>query len=111
MSGTTFPQSISLGNLLTILALIVGGAVTWATGQAEVRAIREQIGAQERRIAEMQAYVQVVVREQAAALASEAGNVRLLQTGAARHDARLDSILTVVTRIEARLDRMEGGRP
>jgi len=111
MSGETFPQSIGLGNLLTILTLVVGVAVTWATGLAEVRAIREQIGSQERRVAELHAYMQGVVREQAAALALEAGNVRALQTGAARQDARLDAILTVATRIEARLDRMEGQRP
>ena len=111
MTSPSYAPQVSLGNILTILTLIVGISVTWATGQAEVRAIRDQISAHDRRIVEMQAYIQGIARDHAAALAVEAGNVRALQTGAARHDARLDAILNALARIEARLDRAEGQRP
>jgi outer membrane murein-binding lipoprotein Lpp len=94
-----FSPQISLGNVIQIGLLVVGMAVGWTQLQSAVdgntRAI-DGLG-------------QVVEARRLRADAMEA-RVRALENEAARADERFSNILTMLARIDSKLERIERGR-
>ena len=90
MTRPSFNASISLGNILTLVPLLVAGAVAWA--QVQGMAVSN-----ERSIAALRADV-----------TRQESRLRATEMSSARTDERLSSILGLLTRIDARLERIEG---
>lgn len=89
MTRPTFTSSISLGNVLTIAALLVAGVAAFVRveGQTQENA---------RVIADMQSEV-----------AKHDDRIRAAELNAARGEERLASIHTILARIDGRLERIE----
>jgi hypothetical protein len=90
MTRPSFNTSISLGNILTLVPLLVAGAVAWAQVQG-------MAASNERSIAALRADV-----------TRQESRLRATEMSSARTDERLSSILGLLTRIDARLERIEG---
>ena len=89
MTRPTFTSSISLGNVLTIAALLVAGVAAFVRveGQTQENA---------RAILAVQSEV-----------AKHDDRIRAAELGAARGEERLASIHTILARIDGRLERIE----
>lgn len=83
---------ISIGNIVQIAVFLVTLAVGWATLSAQVGNNTEAI------------------REATAARAGFEVRVRTIETSYARADERMTSIFALLSRIDARLERIEQGR-
>lgn len=94
-----FSPQISLGNVIQIGVLVVGMAVGWTQLQSAV---------------EVNARAIDVLGEEVEArrMRAEAMEVRLraLENEAARADERFSNILTMLARIDSKLERIERGR-
>lgn len=89
MTRPTFTSSISLGNVLTIAALLVAGVAAFVRveGQTQQNA---------RAITEIEA-----------SIATHADRLRTAELESARSEERLSSIHGLLARIDARLERIE----
>lgn len=92
MSPPRFSTSISLGNVLTVVVFMIGGIFAYADTQSQVRENSNRLG--------------VVVQ----ATADQEVRLRSAETQIARGDERMSSILTLLGRIDARLERIERTR-
>ena len=108
MTSPSFDPKISVGNILVLLAMLVSTGVAWGAARMEISAIRDQQAAQAARLADLYQRLEQSARDRAVSLGAHDARIRNLESTGARQDARLDAILQVVTRIEARIDRMEG---
>lgn len=93
-------QTISLGNILNLGALVVAVAVAWGVMTERGESTRKSIDTLD----------QSLMREADARRRAEAAieaRVRTLEAAQARADERFNSVLQVLGRIEARLERIE----
>lgn len=82
-----------MGNVIQIVMLIIAAAVGWATFDARISAN------------------ETAIREGTMQRAAYEVRLRTVETNYARTDERLSSILSLLGRIDARLERIEGDRP
>ena len=83
---------ISIGNIIQMAVFLVTLAVGWATLSAQVGANTDAI------------------RESVAVRAAFEVRVRTIETSYARADERMTSICALLSRIDARLERIEQGQ-
>lgn len=89
MTRPTIDGRISLGNVLTLVAMIGAGALLWGQTQSDVKAIRDDV----KRIEADQI--------------SQRERLRAVENMVAGQNATLDLILQTLTKIEARLGSIE----
>lgn len=96
-------QNISLGNILNLAALVVAVAVAWGvmterskTTEAGMNTLSQALEKESENR-----------RQQSGALESR---LRTLESSQARAEERNNSVLQILGRIEARLERIEQGR-
>lgn len=89
MTKPQFSMSINLGHVLQIMSLVVAMVVGWMQLEARTSANAEKIERIEKEAAQ------------------ERPRLRALEREVARSDERFSSILAYLTRIEARLEKME----
>lgn len=89
MTRPTFSASISLGNVLTVVAMLSAGVAAFVTVQGQAQVNQKDI-------------------EALAATVQDHGNrLRNSELEAARSEERLAGIHTLLARIDARLERIE----
>lgn len=96
-------QSISLGSIINLAALLTTIAVAWGVMSERSTATSKDISA----LSESLDQESENRRTQAAALE---GRVRVVESSLARAEERNNAVLQVLGRIEARLERIEQGR-
>lgn len=97
MPTPQFSAQISLGNVLTLLGLLIAGVAAFYQVQGNVQANRDAIARQQQLHAEMKQEV-----------GQHEGRLRSVELEGARSEERLSNIFAVLSRIEARLVRIEG---
>lgn len=100
MSGPKIENRLSLGNIINLLALIAAIAVGWGVMSERGDQTREQMNS----VREILSKEVNARRDSQAALESR---IRALESSQARADERFNSVLHVLGRIEARLERFE----
>jgi type VI protein secretion system component VasK len=100
MTGPQMEYKISLGNILNMAALIVAVAVAWGVMSERGESTRTQMQ-------EVRDTLKQEVDSRRQAQNSIEVRVRELESGQARADERFNSVLQVLGRIEARLERIE----
>lgn len=93
MARPTFTTSISLGNVLTLVALMAAGVAAFSTMQGQVNVNQKAIEA---------------IKVEAIAARSR---LRAVELDTARSEERLTSIHSLLSRIDARLERIERQSP
>jgi hypothetical protein len=91
---------ISVGNLLNLAALGVAVAVAWGIMSERGENTKDQLEA-------LRMTLQQEVTTRRDAQGALEGRVRALESSQARADERFNSVLQVLGRIEARLERIE----
>ena len=91
---------ISVGNLLNLAALCVAVAVAWGIMSERGENTKDQLEA-------LRTTLQQEVATRRDGQASIESRVRALESSQARADERFNSVLQVLGRIEARLERIE----
>ena len=91
---------ISVGNLLNLAALVVAVAVGWGIMSERGDNTKDQLEA-------LRTTLQQEVATRRDGQASIESRVRALESSQARADERFNSVLQVLGRIEARLERIE----
>ena len=89
MTAPRFTWSWSIGNIIQIALLLVAGGISWATVDGRLTALEKAIVNGDRRGAEHEV------------------RLRSVETNYARTDERLTSILALLGRIDAKLERIE----
>lgn len=84
-----YENKVSFGSLIQIVVLVAGLASGWALIDARSRTTEERVG------------------EQSTTLARALERVRFLESSNARNDERLSNIVGLLTKIDARLARIE----
>jgi hypothetical protein len=92
---------ISYGNILNLVALVVAVAVAWGIMSERGENTRDQMDALRTTL-----HQEVATRRDGQS--SIEARVRALESSQARADERFNSVLQVLGRIEARLERIEG---
>jgi len=92
---------ISYGNILNFIGLIVAVAVAWGIMSERGENTRDQMDA-------LRSTLQQEVATRRDGQTSIEARVRALESSQARADERFNSVLQVLGRIEARLERIEG---
>ena len=100
MSPIRIDYTLSVGNIATILLLVLGGGMAWGTLQTQVATTRELIDVTERRLD----YMERVAAEREVRL-------RALETGAAGDEEKFVRILDGLLEINERLEEINGSRP
>ena len=95
-------KRFSIGNLVTIGVLVVTAAGAWYSTSGQVVANKEAVSA-------LAASIRSESEARSKADSALEVRVRPLELQAARSDERFNSVLQVLGRIEARLERMERG--
>lgn len=96
-------QNISLGNILNLVALLAAVAVGWGVMSERGENTRKGLDSMDVSLREESENR----RQQSAALEAR---IRTLESSQARADERFNSVLQVLGRIEARLERIEQAR-
>jgi len=96
MTSPKLPWEISLGNILTIVVLGVGVAMAFSTVDARTQANAEKISG-----------VSVSVLEIRREKDAMEARLRAVEARSARDHERMANILTLLARIDQRLDRIE----
>lgn len=91
---------ISLGNMLNMAGLIVAVAVAWGIMSERGETTRTQMQ-------EVRDTLKQEVDARRESLSSIEARVRTLESSQARADERFNSVLQILGRIEARLERIE----
>lgn len=94
-----FTRNISFGNVLVLVGMIVTGTATFVAVDARTQANAAEIA---RSVAE--------IDEAALRVADLERRTRALENELARADERFSSILGLLSRIDARLERIEADR-
>lgn len=92
MTRPSYSPQISLGNILTFAAMIVAGGIAFGVVQSRTAGNAEDID-------RIEALVQ-----------AQEMRIRVNENNVARGDERLTSIFQLLSRIDARLERIEGRR-
>jgi len=92
MARPQFAMTINLGHLLQITSLVIAATVGWVTMDARTTANAVRIAKVEAREGE------------------HFQRLRAVENMQARNDERMTSILGYLSRIDARLERMEGNK-
>lgn len=101
MAEPRFRWDVSVGNMVNLVALIIAVGVSWGV-------MSERSSATHKQIQTLETTLNSVVAARQAEDAKLELRVRNLETNQARADERLSSILQILGRIEARLERIEG---
>ena len=101
MTKPQIENKMSIGNILNLLALVVAVAVGWGVMRERGESTRENMT----EIRETLRQEVITRREGQGALEAR---IRALESSQARADERFNSVLQVLGRIEARLERIEG---
>ncbi|KPQ06211.1 MAG: Protein of unknown function DUF16 [Rhodobacteraceae bacterium HLUCCA12] len=101
MAESRIKREISAGSLINLGALAVAVAVAWGIMSERGDNTRDSMDSLSRNLASETANR----RDQTAALDAR---IRSLESAQARADERFNSVLQVLGRIEARLERIEG---
>jgi uncharacterized protein HemX len=99
-SMPSIENKITTGNILTIAALVVAMGVAWGTMQAQLVAMRD-------RVVTIEVQADRSRAERQAAMADQEIRLRAVEASQARSDERFNSVLQILGRIEARLERIE----
>jgi hypothetical protein len=99
-SMPTVENKITTGNLLTIAAMLIGGAVAWGAARADIMSLKDRVISVELAAERSRA-------ERQAAIAGQETRLRAVEASQARSDERFNSVLAILGRIEARLERIE----
>lgn len=89
MTKPQFSMTVNLGHLLQIVSLVIAATVGWVTMDARTSQNREAI------------------TKMAAEFADTRMRMRSVETSAVRADERMQSIFSLLARIDARLERIE----
>lgn len=101
MSENRIERKISLGNLLNLGALAVAVAVAWGVMSERGENTRSEMG-------EIKETLRQEVATRRDGQSALEARIRALESSQARADERFNSVLQVLGRIEARLERIEG---
>jgi uncharacterized protein (DUF3084 family) len=100
MMGIRFENSLSIGNLITLGALAVGGVYALSEMRADLRTQRENTK-------RVETQIETVLTDAAAREA----RIRALELGAGRTEEKLTNILQILSRMERQMDNNGGTRP
>lgn len=108
MTKPGFQWQISLGNVIQIALLLLGVGISWATFDARITnntdAIKAARDASEAAIKAARVETERITSDHEARL-------RVVETGLTRTDERLTSILSILSRIDARLEAFDQRGP
>ncbi|MGI3163065.1 hypothetical protein [Pseudooceanicola sp. 200-1SW] len=102
-----FTRTISIGNWLQLLVLVVGGTGAFVATQASTENNAIEIVRLREDMAEKVAAAQSDLAEAETRIASLEAETRSMGNQLARADERFSSILGLLARIDARLERIE----
>lgn len=94
---------VSAGSLINLGAMVVAVAIAWSVMNERSKHTRESMDALTRTVNQ-----EVITRR--AGIETLEARIRALESAQARADERFNSVLQVLGRIEARLERIEGQR-
>ena len=101
MTKPQIENKMSIGNLLNLLALVVAVAVAWGVMSERGEHTRTEMND-----------IKETLRQEVSTRRDGQGaleaRIRALESSQARADERFNSVLQVLGRIEARLERIEG---
>lgn len=100
MNSPKIENRMSLGNLLNLLALVVAVAVGWGVMRERGESTRESM-------TEIRETLRQEVSTRREGQGALEARIRALESSQARADERFNSVLQVLGRIEARLERIE----
>ena len=100
MNSPKIENRMSLGNLLNLLALVVAVAVGWGVMRERGESTRESM-------TEIRETLRQEVNTRREGQGALEARIRALESSQARADERFNSVLQVLGRIEARLERIE----
>ena len=98
MAGVQFDKSISLGNLLTIVGMIVAGSMAWGALNAQAAADRKKLEILEQRVERLQA-------SDEALRAAQANQEREFVRAVTRLETLLSAMHTDLQRISRNVER------
>ena len=101
MTTPKIENRMSIGNLLNLAALIVAVAVGWGVMSERGEQTRENMN-------EVRETLRQEVTTRRDGQSALEARIRALESSQARADERFNSVLQVLGRIEARLERIEG---
>lgn len=100
MTGPKIENRLSVGNIINLVALVGAIAVGWGVMSERGEQTREQM-------ADIRATLSQEVATRRDNQGSLEARIRALESSQARADERFNSVLQVLGRIEARLERIE----
>ena len=101
MTTPKLENKMSIGNILNLLALVVAVAVGWGIMRERGETTRENM-------TELRDTLRQEVSTRREGQGALEARIRALESSQARADERFNSVLQVLGRIEARLERIEG---
>ena len=101
MTKPQIENKMSIGNILNLLALVVAVAVGWGVMRERGESTREHM-------TELRETLRQEVSTRREGQVALEARIRALESSQARADERFNSVLQVLGRIEARLERIEG---
>ena len=101
MTTPKLENKMSIGNILNLLALVVAVAVGWGVMSERGESTRENM-------TELRDTLRQEVTSRREGQGALEARIRALESSQARADERFNSVLQVLGRIEARLERIEG---
>ena len=100
MTKPQIENKMSIGNILNLLALVVAVAVGWGIMRERGESTRENM-------TELRDTLRQEVTTRREGQGALEARIRALESSQARADERFNSVLQVLGRIEARLERIE----
>jgi len=100
MTTPKLENKMSIGNILNLLALVVAVAVGWGVMRERGESTRENM-------TELRDTLRQEVTTRREGQGALEARIRALESSQARADERFNSVLQVLGRIEARLERIE----
>jgi len=100
MTTPKLENKMSIGNILNLLALVVAVAVGWGVMRERGETTRENM-------TELRDTLRQEVSTRREGQGALEARIRALESSQARADERFNSVLQVLGRIEARLERIE----
>ena len=101
MTTPKIDNRMSIGNIITLIVVLAGFAVAWGAMTERGDQTRENL-------TEIRETLRQEVTTRREGQASLESRIRALESSQARADERFNSVLQVLGRIEARLERIEG---
>lgn len=101
MTGPQIDRKISLGNVINLVALLAAVAVAWGVMSERGEQTRNQLQ-------DVRDTLRAEVASRRDGQAALEARIRALESSQARADERFNSVLQVLGRIEARIERIDG---